>query len=290
MELNWKTSESTSALHAVDALLNGQSLLNAQLADRLAPIASGLADDFDEASIPRRRLMEHLLALSSQVANNRALAETALAKVVGRAPSGLASRIAGRVSDIEAAFERSVPDLPKELAMRREPLRLQWEARGPGLVGEVGRLTDDDLIAQLAQAVVVYPVLGGAGAAHLTYNAVRIEGVLADPNTDLPEVLRLGWLIAQLHLDLPIYSEAIAAERLGRTAQLAMIPPILAAAEEVELAQLNRETLRSALTAWNVDTADHELTATTLLDWWSTYAASRPPWSVAMAALDQMLP
>ena len=46
--------------------------------------------------------------------------------------------------------------------------------------------------------LLIHPALGGAGEAHLAYNSVRIEAVLANPNADLPEVVRLAWLIAQV--------------------------------------------------------------------------------------------
>ena len=53
--------------------------------------------------------------------------------------------------------------------------------------------------------ILVQPVLGGAGAAHWLYNSVHIEAVLANPVAELPEVVRLGWLLAQLNFDLPMF-------------------------------------------------------------------------------------
>jgi len=54
--------------------------------------------------------------------------------------------------------------------------------------------------------------LGGAGAAQLRTNSVRLEAVLTHPDPQLPETLRLGWLLSQLNQDLPIYSDTIRPE------------------------------------------------------------------------------
>jgi hypothetical protein len=64
-----------------------------------------------------------------------------------------------------------------------------------------------------------------------------------------------------------------------------MIPPVLAAAEEVELTRYDAQRVATALDAWQALQADAE----TLVAWWETYQASRPPWPVALAALEQML-
>ena len=46
----------------------------------------------------------------------------------------------------------------------------------------------------------------------------------ADPVADLPEVLRLAWLISQLNLDLPRFAENVSPLRRERVIALAMIP------------------------------------------------------------------
>ena len=69
-----------------------------------------------------------------------------------------------------------------------------------------------------------------------------IEAVLANPRFELPEVVRLGWLLAMLNFDLARYRDPLSdAERV---LPLAMIPPVLAAAAEVELTRFDPATLR----------------------------------------------
>jgi hypothetical protein len=67
---------------------------------------------------------------------------------------------------------------------------------------------------------------------------------------------------------------------------LSLVPPVLAAAEEVELARLNTETLGLALRAWAASDVD----PAALEGWWQTYRESSMSWPVALGALDRMLP
>ncbi len=146
-------------------------------------------------------------------------------------------------------------------------------------------LTEQDLVVSEADVILVQPALGGAGAAHWLYNSVRIEAVLANPIAELPEVVRLGWLLAQLHLDLPKFQGNLRLDRLLEIGPLAMIPPMLAAAQEVELARMDEPTLALALTAWNAAPIEPGK----LLEWWDTYQSTNPPWTVALGALERML-
>jgi hypothetical protein len=178
-----------------------------------------------------------------------------------------------------------------------------------------------------ADVVLVYPAYGGGGRAHLLYNSVRIEAVLTNPVPELPEIVRLAWLLAQLNIDLPAFSENLRPQRRNKIAQLAMLPATLQAAEEVELARCDPAAIRLALKVWNVGASrvltegqnemspqpassdwgleeattfnpsncsadavqdQGELTSV-LFEWWQTYVESRPRWPTALAALDRML-
>ena len=164
----------------------------------------------------------------------------------------------------------------------------QWEARGPGLLLQIARSTEENVVAEAAEVTLVYPIVGGNGIAHRGVNTISFEAVLANPVDELPEVLRMAWLLAQLNLDLPMYSENIVAEHRDAVAQWAMVPPVLAAAEHVELATLSPESLAHAIVAWRL-ADDSNDRADTLLQWWTTYQEGSTPWSVALVALEHML-
>jgi hypothetical protein len=240
------------------------------------------------AGIGVNAFFDQALPLASAFENNRELAERVLSKLLGHgAHERLAGRLAGWFSQLELAFLRAVPGVVDELALRSSPLREQWEARGPGLLAAIGRRTEAGLLPESAEVVLVFPALGGDGDAHLAYNKIMLEAVLANPLAELPEVVRLGWLLATLNLDLPKYSEAISRDRLDRLAKLAMLPAALAAAADVELAPGKAPSLAEAIGAWRL--ADAPGLAETLEGWWQTYQDARPAWSVALAALDRLL-
>ncbi|MEM9657389.1 MAG: hypothetical protein AAF961_03425, partial [Planctomycetota bacterium] len=200
-----------------------------------------------------------------------------------------AIRIAAAVAALEAALLRSQPQIVEELAARGRPLREQWEARGPGVMRAVQRFTEDDVVPRTAEVVLVGPYAGGGGLAHLKSNRVLLEAVLFNPLPELPEVLRLAWFLVQLNGDLPRYAECLPMQRSARMIQLAMLPPVLAAAEVVELATFDESLVTTALGAWGLANGDATAMAQTLLHWWSAFDNRATRWPAALAALDAML-
>jgi hypothetical protein len=290
MELRWLASVSASCFHAAAAIARGLPLVDRRLADALAPPVASLTAELAAARLDADAFFREAVPLASVFENNRELAERVLGKLRGRENHELlAARLAGWFSQLESAFKAAAPNAIDELELRSGPLREQWEARGPGLLAAIGRLSERALLAESAEVVLVYPVMGGAAAARLPYNKVVIEALLTNPHGDLPEVVRLGWLLSSLNLDLPRYSEAIPPERLTRLAPLAMLPVALEAAAEVELTPGEPASLARAIAAWRLADSNAEPLAETVQRWWQTYHDSRPAWSVALAALDRML-
>jgi len=288
----WRPNFSTSALHAARAILDGRALADARLSETLGPAAQNLQQQIDAAGLPSERFWRHMLPLSAALESNRRVAEVAIAKVAGRSErtDAQAYAVAEAITSLQAAMRTALPRLDEELALRVGPLRGQWEARGPGLLYGVRRLTEDGVLPENADIVVVHPALGGHGDAFLRYNLVTIEGVLANPHFELPETVRLGWLISLLNADLPKYGENIHADRLRTVAGLALLPPILQAAEDVELVHASPQLMAKAIEAWEIPVPADADPVGLLSDWWSTYHDSRPDWGVALTALDQMLP
>ncbi|HEV3137712.1 MAG TPA: hypothetical protein VGZ26_07400 [Pirellulales bacterium] len=286
IELRWLASTAASGLHAAAAMLQGATLVDPKLSLALAEPVRGMRGELDMLAAEPRLVFEHLIPLSAQFDSPMQLAEVTVTKLVGAQPPPTAvANLARRLVALDAAFQGAFPRALQELELRAEPLCGQWEARGPGLIAGVARLTEADLIVDRADVILVLPALGGAGTAHWLYNSACIEAVLANPIVELPEVVRLGWLLAQLNLDLPTFQGDMPRERLARVGRLAMLPPVLAAAEEVELARNNVQTLTLALSAWRAP----EVEPNQLMEWWETYRAARPSWTVALGALDRMV-
>ncbi len=291
VELNWRAIPLTSGLHAAEAVARNEPLADARLAEALTGPAQEFAADIQAVGLPAERFWRHLIPLSANLAGRRLLLEAALTKTIGRGPrlETIIASLESALAAVDRANKAALPNLNEELALRERPLREQWEARGNGMLQRIGQLTEGGLIVPQCDVLLVHPALGGAGEAHLAYNSVRIEAVLANPNAELSEVVRLAWLIAQLQLDLPKYTDTIHADRLPQIARYAMLPPALLAAESVELQRFTPELIVAAIAAWRCDVPSEIDAATVVSQWWQTYMETRPPWHVALAALDQML-
>ena len=247
--LRWIVSGSASAFHAAEALAQGRELADAGLAEAIREPVRHLAAVIDASGIPAAAFWAHAGALAAGIHNNRELASLSLAKILGRSPKiePLASPFAAVITALENAYNAWAPNANDDLELRSGPLRQQWEARGPGMLAQVGRSTQLDVIVEQADVMLVHPALGGAGRAHLPYNSVRIEAVLADPHAALPETVRLAWLLSQLNHDLPMHQGNLPRERVAEVGGLACVPPILDAAESVELVRYDVSTIARSL-------------------------------------------
>ncbi len=292
LELRWQESAWTSCLHAAQ-ILSGKAPENASeaLLTKVAPPARRLVQEVEGAGIAPKLFWRHALPLSAQINGKNELASVVLRKTRGLeiSESSSVATIGGVLSDLAAAYQSAVPKVEEELPLRRRPLQEAWEARGPGLIYFLNRVMPEEFIPELATVILVLPVSAGRGTAHLNYNSLRMEAVLYDPNPHLPEVVRLGWLISQLNIDLPKYSELIPPDRVPMIARLATLPAILYAAEEVELIKPGTVTLADALKFWQVTHAGHEALAEIVGQWWQTQETRQASWHVALAGLDRML-
>lgn len=289
-ELRWKTSLSATALHAALCRVRGIPAADAAFGNVMGPAADALAAEVDAAQWPRIALLEQLTGLASELDNNRELVTRAAAKLhlPPRDPA-LLVRIAGGIADLEATLLREQPDLAEELAVRCGPLREQWEARGPGMLLEIARLTEADVIPQAAEIVLVAPYAGGCGLVHARQNRVTMEGVLFHPVPALPEPVRVAWLISQLNSDLPRYGDWLPAGRASFVFATAMAAPTLAAAQEVELATCDETTLATAFDAWGIAADLPSDAPERVWNWWNAWSDQQATWPVAVAALERML-
>jgi hypothetical protein len=288
IETRWLASAPASCWHAAQAIASGATLVDRATADALTGDVCALAGELELLGLGQAAFFEHAVPLAAQFDVPGEWAKAVLARLVGASPTPEAiTRLARRYVALMSAFSRTNPQVLDQLELRVAPLMGQWEARGPGLMATVARLTELDLIVERADVIAVHPVLGGGGVAHWLNNSVRIEAVLANPIAELPEVLRLGWLLSQLHIDLPKYDGNLHRDRRAELWRLAMIPSLVAAGQEVELARMSPATIATAVAAWT----DDRLASTpeTLLNWWDTYQESSPSWPAALAALDRLL-
>lgn len=252
MNLRWLASPLASAMYAAECLAAGGRAAHPRLATALAAPLAALRAALEQNNVPGG-WWGHVVPLAAGVAEPRQLVQVSLTKVLGRAHAEvLAPRLAGPLRELARAYLAQFADLAAELELRSGPLREQWEARGPGMLAVLGRLVDPQLLAPQADVVLVEPLLGGHGLAHLAYNSVTFEAVLANPHEDLPEAVRLAWLLSTLHLESGRFGERLPRAMLECIGLLAMVPPILAAAQQCELVGDSPALLARALAAWGL--------------------------------------
>jgi hypothetical protein len=299
-EVCWRTSTSASGLHAARWQLAGApaadpKLQAGPLADAVAQFAAGVAETLRPLAIAPARFFDHAVPLAAHSDSPAQIVQVALSKLLGPRPAGHQAELAlvHQLETFWAALGAANFAPLDELELRSQPLREQWEARGPGLLAGLERLCERGFVTPAADVILVQPVLGGSGFAHPLYNAVSLEAVLTNPVVELPEIVRLAWLWGALHLDLPKYHELTAARvDQGQLGMLAVLAPVLAAAQDVELVSFDRRLMDTALEAWQVELAGKSVSADQadrLWDWWTTYAESDTTWPVALAALGPML-
>lgn len=290
MELRWTPSVDMSALHAAWVIASGRELLDPVLQAKLAEHVMHIVKLADAWNVPHDLFWRHLLGLAADLPSEAEMVSRLNAKLCGLANTINASQMARPFWHCKAAFQQMFPNAMEELQLRSGPLQLAWEARGPGLTAMIKRLTDEDFLVESAGVVWVRPLVGGDGLAHIYNNRVHMEAVLTNIEPRLPETLRLAWLLGQLNLDRPVYSDRVHGHALGQVAELALIPVVLAAAQEVELAELSLPALDLALLHWTRTPGEHrERLSETLMAWWETATEGEWDWNTRLGALSKML-
>ncbi len=273
--------------------MRGRRLVDPGLAAAVGPPAQRLEAAVVAAGLPPRAFWRRLAESACGCDEPRRLVASALAETAGGNPAlpALVERLVGPLVELDRALRQRLPRLAADLALRRAPLALQWEARGPGLMRGLASVTDGSWRLARADVYLVYPATGGGGAAHPQRNSVRLEAVLTNVSDTIPEVLRLGWLLAQVAAAQTPAPPQDASGRLAhlKLAPLALLPATLAAAEEVELAGCRAETIAAALALWEFAEPPPADAAGLLHDWWNDYRRRRRPWLAALAELARRL-
>jgi hypothetical protein len=293
-EIRWKASLSATCLHAALCRQAGIAAANALPGEAIQRPADALYDEIANGGWPVDALLSQLAALASEYENNRELVTRALTRLDIYSVESVVGRVAGAIADLEAALRRVQPEIVDELAVRGRPLMEQWEARGPGMLNQLARSTDELIVPETAEIVLVAPYAGGHGVAHAPVNRVTFEAVLVNPHAELPETVRLAWLLGQLNSDLPRFADALptgtASGTFGATTfRAAMLAPALTAGEVVELTRCDEAMIDTAIDAWRLRDELPADAATRIWRWWEAWLERPLKWPVAVAALGEML-
>jgi hypothetical protein len=294
MQLNWTRNANVSAFHAAWCATHLQDRV-INCSEEIRNAAGGLSSLATQFGVSDYRFWSQLLGLSATVDYTGELAERLMGRL-GLSSKLQLSLLASAIKDCRRHFDSQFPRYSQEVVLRAIPLQELWEAQGHGLLIQIGQQTEPSLLVDYAEIILVQPMLGGMGYANQATNRVHLEAVLTNLDDGLPETVRLAWLLSQLDLERPVYSEQIHGERLQLVSALAMIPPAISAACELGLCrgepdEPHHELYQQAFRLWLPGSGASlgEGTPDNLAAWWETYQTSRPPVSIALAALDQML-
>ncbi len=276
-------------MHAAACHCAGIAAADSALGEALDGPVAALLGEIAVGGLPVDEMIAQFASLSADFENNRELVTRALARLWIDTSEETVGRVAGGIADVEAALMRMAPEIVEELAVRGLPLRQQWEARGPGMLVTIARLTDAAVVPEAAEIVVVAPYAGGHGLAHPAQNRVTFEAVLVNPHAELPETVRMAWLVAQLNADLPRFADVLPGARGAAAFRVAMLAPALAAGEAVELTRCDEAMLDAAIDAWRLRDALPADAASRVWAWWSAWVEGKSNWPVAVAALAGLL-
>jgi hypothetical protein len=289
-------STSSSALHTAYACHCFRSrVIDPKVLPAMGPFAKRLGDWIDgRQPAVRATGWRNLIGFGAEIESNGLLAAEILRGEIGtgRDPS-LQNQLTGLITDVEAAFQLLFPKYVEQCELRMRPLQDQWLGFGNGLMAHLGRMTEKHMTTGSYNVVALQPIVGGGGQAHPKQGIVSIEAVLTNPLPELPEVVRLAWLLSQLKVNDPVYMDALGVGMAQKLAPLAMLPPALAAAEVLEISKCNEVTAELAIENWDIavpssmDVTKQLIPA--LMDWWETYLQTRPTWALALKALCKRL-
>jgi hypothetical protein len=292
LEIAWKADSRLAALHlaycrVAKSLIDSRELPNRLDADPLLEGCERLLLTSQE------RFWDLLFQLSPDSISCRELAERLCVRCLApeMRSDRLTADLAGRIREAEVYFGQRYSNFAEEMKLRTRPMQEQWEAYGPGLLNQLNQFLKESLMVDSAEVYLVPPVSGGMGWAHLHTNRCHVEALLTNPDSELPEVMRLAWLLAQLDFERPEYSDWISTFRLRRVAGLATLPPVLLAGEELGLCTTSVPLIHRAIELWRLELPGPkaQALAEVLSVWWQTVCSGQTRWSIALTGLDRMI-
>lgn len=296
MHLQWNPNSSVSALHVAEACWKYPGrVTDPEVTQIMGPLALQIGT-WISVTFPSHAnaFWDTLISTGSVIDSDRDLASASLnAHPSTQIDPSHAPRLSGWIAEIKAAFAALFPRYASECPLRLRPLHEQWLGYGRGLMGQWKRRSGIATLIDAVQVIGVQPVLGGYGKPYPDRKRIRIEAVLTNASPDLPEVVRLAWLIAQLHGDAPELRAAFPSKIPDYLLPLAMIPSVLAAGEEIDLTRCDPARVALALEHWkpplpDLDRAQGEL-ASDLFQWWQDAMPMEGAWETAVGILAKKL-
>jgi hypothetical protein len=296
--IRWEIGDKLSPLHAARCWAAGASGIDSTLAAKIAEPLAELTKRLAASELNLESFWSHLIAASASGASDQDACQTALV-AAGMGELGLdscASAILTYLADTRLIYQERYPKSTQQLSLRAKPIREQWDGYGAGLLRRIAKKTHESFVPKSAVCVLLSPYRGGDGDCEPATSTLWIEAVLTNPAPSVPEVLRLTWLLTRIGIGAMVLPIEAADEnedraRASLVVALAGLPVVLDAACYLEMTQsptVTASLIDIAIQTWF---GPMESAVVEVLDkWWSQSEELKPPFPVALKALDRMLP
>lgn len=296
--IRWEIGDKLSPLHATRCWAAGAAGIDSALMTKISEPLGELTKRLAAAELDLETFWSRLIAASASGASDLEACRTAL-MAAGIGELGLdacASAILTCLADTRLAYQERFPKSTQQLSLRARPIREQWDGYGAGLLRRIAKKTHESFIPKTAVCVLLSPYRGGDGDCDPATSTLWIEAVLTNSVPSVPEVLRLTWLLTRIGMGamvLPTQAteENEDPERASMVVALAGLPVVLDAACYLEMTPsptVTGDLINSAMQTWF---GPMEPAMVEILDkWWSQSEELKPPFPVALKALDRMLP
>lgn len=289
MKLIWKPSLRASALNLARQIVFHPELVSIETSDEFEALANEIHEcaRIVDTQDPRAAWCD-LIAESESFSKPEEQLQHWVARIK-QENRGSGLRVsATQLQKLEAEFRRFLPQAASQMSFRLGPLTQQWDGYGNALMAHLKRLIAFTLPRSDLEVLAVYPLVNGDGFVSLTEKKAVIEAVFVNPNPELPEVIRVAWLVAQI-ISSGEKRKSLASKRRNDINALALLPSVLAVGEVVELTRCDESTLQLAIDQFSPARPEFPNLSKTLLHWWETYLQTKPEWSIGLMALERAL-
>ncbi|NNE00515.1 MAG: hypothetical protein HKN47_24635 [Pirellulaceae bacterium] len=296
VSIRWSSDAALSAVHAAHVVATGGFCTDQKTEQALVESVTDINNRLLSASLDIGTFWLRLLSETAFDPTNTRTCEIALLDS-GCSKLQLeqtASVISNRLSDSRLAFQRRFPKLTEQLALRGRPIRDLWDTVGPGLLSNIAKQIwvgspPNDWWPPRVDAVLVQPMRGGDGGFDSAAHKFWIEAVLTDSDPDVPEVLRVAWLVTQLAVETQTLerSSERTSERSGTLPwSIGSVPLVLSAGKYLDLVKGPELPIQAALQHWRLGDAN---TAAVVTRWWQAWQKDPTPMPVGLKHLDKLL-
>lgn len=292
VKVKWKPQSRLSAVHAAYAVASGRPCADRKTEEALAPAVTEINQRLLSASLDVHAFWQRLMVEAAEDREDRSAIEIALvaAGCSELQLESIASAIHSHLRECRTVVQERFPKLAEQLVLRGRPLIERFDAYGPGLLRGVTDYVWDncppkDWWPPKYEGLLLQPILGGAGDYDAERERFWVEAILADVEPEVPEVLRVVYLITMATMGRHTRSKSGDSSH-SIPWSLGLVPIVLKIGAGVGLVPGGELPVSLACRLWQVGDAS---TSREVAQWWRGFESDRQPLPVALKGLGQSI-